>query len=155
MTAGYYIRLVFLLCVLYILSGSILSFMSPLDFFLIAFLAIVGRVDEENFLYHGIIFGIFYDFRLGWVFGPSVILFILYGFLRQHAHIVLDMDKALSRFIFRAGIAVFHIIVIMLLTGHLTATFFEVFIYRSLVNVAAVGVVVIAPEVSSAFKTLK
>ena len=114
-----YFRSFVLLCILYILTNSFGWYFAAFDFVVIVYIFFVRKVNERNFMQLGLIFGLFADFIRSGVFGPNVLLFMLFGLMKMRSDILFDMDKRSSRFLFYLAVVLAYVLFNTWLEGYL------------------------------------
>ncbi|MCD8493642.1 MAG: hypothetical protein LRY51_18070 [Geovibrio sp.] len=55
----YYVLLILTLLVLHVLANSVFGFLNPVSFILIVYIAVLEKLDETNYIWHAVIFGLF------------------------------------------------------------------------------------------------
>jgi rod shape-determining protein MreD len=140
---------------IYVLNLSVFGFLSPVAYVLMVYIVVIGRVDETNFIWHAVLFGLVSDWVRGGFVGPGVIMYLVYGLLALKAGIFLDMEKFFSRFLFRFVLVAVHILVNLLMTSYISNSFISIYLYYLLINTLVLAFVVGFSEVSGAFKSIE
>lgn len=149
----YYVLLILTLLVLLVLSNSVLGFLNPVSYILIVYIAVLERLDEKNYIWHAVIFGLFGDFIRGGYLGPGVLIYFFYGVLTLKAGVFFDMQKFFSRFFFRFGLIAVHVFLNMAMNDYLKTPFIGAYLYYLFINTLALAALVLVTEVTGAFKS--
>ncbi len=149
----YYVLLILTLLVLHVLANSVFGFLNPVSFILIVYIAVLEKLDETNYIWHAVIFGLFSDFVRGGYLGLGVLIYFFYGVITLKAGVFFDMQKFFSRFFFRFGLIAIHVFLNMAMNDYLKTPFLGAYLYYLLINTLALVALVLVTEVTGAFKS--
>lgn len=96
------INLIYPFVILALVISHVFTLVAPriftwFDLIIVIYFMIYERLDEKNFIWLSLIFGLFSDYLRGGFFGPAVMLFLLFSFSRFKVDLVLDMTKLNSK----------------------------------------------------------
>ncbi|MCD8553082.1 hypothetical protein [Seleniivibrio sp.] len=125
---------------------------SHFDFSLVIFLLIYEMIDEDNYIWLSVLFGVYTDYARNGFFGPGIMLFLLFSITRFKADIVMDMTKFNSKVLLFTGISLIYCVFNAALSGYDTETVVRMSLIRTVINVlSAIGIAKFM-EYRSAFK---
>ncbi|MGE4265943.1 MAG: hypothetical protein AB7F25_00775 [Deferribacterales bacterium] len=125
---------------------------SNFDFSVVIFLLVYEMIDEDNYIWLSVLFGVYTDYARNGFFGPGVMLFLLFSITRFKADIVVDMTKFNSKVLLFTGISLIYCLFNAALSGYDTETIVRMTLTRTVLNVlAAIGIMKFM-EYRSAFK---
>lgn len=149
----YYVLLLAILLSLHILASSVVGFLNSISYVLLVYVAVIEKIDEKNYIWYAVLFGLFSDFIRGGSLGPGVLMYIFYGVLVLKAGLFFDMQKFPSRFLFRFGLIALDVFFNMAMNNYFETSFFGVYLYYLFVNTLALTILVLFSEVTGAFKS--
>lgn len=122
------------------------------DFTVVIFLLIYEMIDEDNYIWLSVLFGVYTDYARNGFFGPGVMLFLAFSISRFKADIVMDMTKFNSKVLLFTAISVLYCLFNAALSGYDPETILKMTLTRTVINVAVAIAVVKLAEYRSAFK---
>lgn len=125
---------------------------SYFDFTVVIFLLIYEMIDEDNYIWLSVLFGVYTDYARNGFFGPGVMLFLAFSISRFKADIVMDMTKFNSKVLLFTAISALYCLFNAVLSGYDPETVLKMTVTRTVINVAvAIGIVKLT-EYRIAFK---
>lgn len=127
--------LVLVLVLSYIITVVFSRITGHFDLVLVVYFYVYDMIDEDNYIPVSCIFGIFADFVRGGFFGPAVIIFLLYSYIRFKAELVMDMTKFNSKVILFTFMSLVYCSFNLFITGYESPIILQMTILRTLLNV--------------------
>ena len=138
-----------LLVMSYVVTMVFPSFLTNFDFILIVYFVMYERLDDDNYIWLSLIFGVFADFSRGGFFGPAAMIFLLFSYVRFKADLVVDMSKFNSKVMLFALMSFIYCSFNLFVSGYDENSILVLSFFRTILNVGgAVVVIKIAGYVS-------
>lgn len=147
-----YLILFLIIILFHVLSLVADLVFSRFDFLVVLFLLIYEMIDDDNYIWLSVLFGIYTDYARNGFFGPGVMLFLLFSIARFKADIVMDMTKFNSKVLLYTAISLVYCVFNAGLSGYDADSTAIMAVSRTIPNVLIIIGIVKFMEYRRAFK---
>jgi len=136
-----YTLLLLILFTLHVITVTINGFLTYFDFLIIVYILLLDIADEENYIPYAFIFGFFTDYIRDGIFGPGVILFLVFYLIRFKTDVIMDMTKIYYKILLYSGMSFTYCMYNLLITEYSFYNGLYIAFYRTVLNVSVVFIV--------------
>lgn len=136
-------NLIYLLVLACIVLGHVITMVAStvftyFDMALIIYVFFYEKLDEDNYIGLSFIFGLYADYMRGGFFGPAVMLFLVFSYLRFRTDILMDMSKFNSKMLLYTGFAFVYTLFNAAMSGYQDDSLVRMVLTRTVADVLVI-----------------
>ncbi|PLX69635.1 MAG: hypothetical protein C0603_01520 [Denitrovibrio sp.] len=126
------------LLVMHILTITLNGIFAYFDFIVVIFVLTMGIANERNFIWLGLMFGLFTDYARDGFYGPGIFLFICFYLIRFSTDVIMDMTKVHYKILLFSGVSILYCFYNLMITSYTFDSALYISLVRTIVNVAVI-----------------
>lgn len=135
--------------ILTLLASRIFSWF---DLIIVIYLILYEKIDEKNYIWISIIFGLYSDYLRGGFVGPAVMLFLLFSYSRFKVDLAIDMTKLNSKMLLYATASLIYSLFNGIMSGYGAEILARIVLIRTSLDIVATFVIIKLAGYIIAFK---